>query len=85
MACARQARSPVTAPATPGGVPARRSPTGYVAQRLFPDGGVLGADGIRRPWLLAFFQPGVGLAVEALTDDDVADWGLLFDRPEGNP
>lgn len=54
-------------------IPAKRSPDGYVAQRMFPED--IDPRGPRGPWVLAAFDPDRGgLYVEVLTDDDVADW-----------
>jgi hypothetical protein len=33
--------------------------------------------GPRGPWVHAYFQKDVGLSVEVLTDDEVADWPPL--------
>lgn len=59
-------------------VPARRDPRGFVAQRLYPDPGVVGQDGKTRHWLLTSFdEEQGGVFVKALTDEDVADWPEL--------
>lgn len=52
--------------------PARRSPDGYVAQRVLP--------AEPRPWVLTQIDDGARLHVALLTDDEVADWPQLYDE-----
>jgi hypothetical protein len=54
--------------------PTKRSPDGFVAQRFAQDSNGHGH------WLVARIGPG-GLEVEALNDEQVADWLPLVDEP----
>lgn len=61
--------------------PARRSPDGYVAQRILDNGPDGEHHGARGPWLLTFLNEFHIVAVQVLTDDEVADWPPLHDVP----
>lgn len=54
--------------------PARRSPDGYVAQRLWRNNQPVGPRG---PWVLTYLNVAGDLAVKVLTDDEIADWPEL--------
>lgn len=59
--------------------PAKRSPTGFVAQRMPEEG----ADGAR--WVLVYFESGSGLAMRLFTDAEVANWPDLIEAIEVIP
>lgn len=55
---------------------AKRSPDGYVAQRV-----AIGPRyDVRRPWVLTSLDEADHIGVQLLTDDEVADWAPLYDE-----
>lgn len=63
-------------------VPTKRSPEGFVAQRILALDGK--QDGARGPWLLTCLNANQMVEVQVLTDEEVADWEPLYDEIKGD-
>lgn len=59
--------------------PARRTPDGFVAQRIFDVGDEGEHHTARGPWVSTHLGGGSNLAVSVHTDDEVVAWPVLLD------